>query len=145
MRIEGDRNRGVLEIIGVDASGRGRRRVYRFDVSASCDGFQGENSKVEVRAEDLERFCEDVVVLEAKRRGGAMLASMCPGWFVLELAAVDGLGQIIASVQIKRLHYFRTRDERHFQQMNICFELDSERIGALRDMVIKLKDECREQ
>jgi hypothetical protein len=62
-------------------------------VRLSSNGFSGHND-LWVSAESLQSFCGDLIDLEKRRKGEALLESISPGELYLQIFSIDSLGHM---------------------------------------------------
>jgi hypothetical protein len=85
-----------LEMTPMERFGQALPGDLRLRVSVHAGGFQGSYDQVWVSAPEFEDFVRELARVHETRRGQATLESMSPGEFELVIAAIDGMGHIVA-------------------------------------------------
>jgi hypothetical protein len=91
MRIESDDKESFLTLF-VREQEKNYLPSRRLAVKAELDGFRGSDDKIWVTDAECKKFLAQAEELERTRQGTAVLESMSPGEFRLELRVVDRAG-----------------------------------------------------
>lgn len=76
-----------------------------LEVHLVLQDFRGAYSGIWLEVPVMEKFLQDLSVLEKSKRGKAIITSMSPEEFVLEIRSSDNLGHLEIEVQLHRYQY----------------------------------------
>lgn len=93
LRFEGKRNFIELDLAMQEKDNLPSKGDAYITIRLNSNGYAGQND-LWVSRESFHNFCHNLVNLEHKRKGEAILESMSPGELFLQILSIDSLGHM---------------------------------------------------
>ena len=103
---------------------------HRFEIHIQTEDIQAKfNNNIWLSEFDIEKFLDNLSILDKDRKGQAKLESMSPGEFQLIFKAIDGLGHLAVICQFMKED--RINND-YSQDVKIEFQIDPTSLNSTR-------------